>query len=439
MLGILALIFSVLISFQRSVIANHTCYAEDREPYMLTATKTGYFPVMNVDDSEIKHEGCKAPDFIWFLARHGTRYPSDIAMQPMKNLLPKIRNQVVHNHKQGRGTMCSKDLANLKNWRFSLTPADALLLTESGKEEMRGLGRRWKNRLGNLTDLMVVSEETFGFTNTQRTKESARHFKEAFLSESNSSLPTYIANKELLHFFKICDRYKEAIFQKKTTAQEVKDLFRSYTLPSLKNLVETINIRLGYQMKTITFKAMELMWDMCRWEISWNYEIRPWCAVFSKDEMKLFEDNEDLFFHFQDGYAYNITRDMTGVLLRDLFDRISDHYENNSSTSNRFYFAHSETFMPFLTRLGIAKDTPPLGLDNLPKNRKWRTSLIGGESSNLAVVGLECDDGIKLKFFLNEREVEIEGCPKNICDITKFKDKYEPLSFSSIQDVCSPS
>ena len=90
------------------------------------------------------------------------------------------------------------------------------------------------------------------------------------------------------------------------------------------------------------------------------------------------QDNEDLFYYIMDGYHSEITRDMTGQLLKDLIINIENE-------NNRFYFAHSETIMPFLTRLGIAKDIPKLSFRNIPKSRKWRTALIGGESSNLAV------------------------------------------------------
>ena len=44
----------------------------------------------------------------------------------------------------------------------------------------------------------------------------------------------------------------------------------------------------------------------------------PWCAVFSSREMALLEQNEDLHYYYQDGYHYNISRQMTGVLLGDL-------------------------------------------------------------------------------------------------------------------------
>jgi len=409
------------------------CYAENACPYLFTGTKTGYLAVLNDDTAAVEHEGCETAHSVWFLARHGTRYPSAMAMGPMRKQLPKIRDQVVGNHKVGRGDLCDRDLNNLVEWKFNLTSDDELLLTESGMEEMKGLGKRWRKRLQNLVDKMLINNNTFGFTDTQRTKESARQFEEGLLNTTDVCMRLPVSNTDLLHFYKTCEKYKEAIFQKRKSEKEVKKLFRSYNLPSLKLVVENVNKRLGYHNKTVSLKAVELMWDMCRWEMSWWKSDWAWCAIFTRQEMKLFEDNEDLFFHYQDGYAYNITREMTGVLLSDLLSKLK---EDNGGDNNRFYFAHSETFLPFLARLGIARDDPPLSVDNLPEDRNWKTSLIGGESSNLAVVGMRCGGENKIKFYLNERVINVDGCKDSLCDAAEFRAKFEKLAFHNLRTVC---
>ena len=53
----------------------------------------------------------------------------------------------------------------------------------------------------------------------------------------------------------------------------------------------------------------------------------------------------------QDGYKYNVTSAMTVELLKDLLDSAE---ENNQS--GKFFFGHSETFLPLLAQLGVAKD-----------------------------------------------------------------------------------
>ena len=109
MLGLTPWISLVLVSGICPALAKQfPCYAENGEnatPYMLTGTKTGYLAVLNKDDAGVEHEGCEPPHSVWFLARHGTRYPSAVAMGPMRKQLPKIRDQVIANHEAGRGDL----------------------------------------------------------------------------------------------------------------------------------------------------------------------------------------------------------------------------------------------------------------------------------------------------------------------------------------------
>ena len=71
-------------------------------PYLLGATKTGYAAVQNDDDSLLQADGCEGPQFVWMVARHGTRNPSAAAIASMRRVLPKIRDQIVSNHQEGK-------------------------------------------------------------------------------------------------------------------------------------------------------------------------------------------------------------------------------------------------------------------------------------------------------------------------------------------------
>ena len=85
---------------------------------------------------------------------------------------------------------------------------------------------------------------------------------------------------------------------------------------------------------------------------------------------------------------------------------------------------------------------PPLSVENMPVERKWKTSLIGGllackvsntifcffsgESSNLAMVVHKCegDPLPKLQFFLNERPIDLDGCPQGSCNSATFLNQH---------------
>ena len=112
---------------------------------------------------------------------------------------------------------------------------------------------------------------------------------------------------------------------------------------------------------------------------------------------------------------------------------------------NRFYFAHSETFLPFLARLGLARDDPPLSLENIPEDRQWRTSFIGSESANLVVLGSRCGgQKVGLKLFLNERLVDhviipglVPECEEQkYCELDKFVTHFQDMARSDISQVC---
>jgi hypothetical protein len=82
---------------------------------------------------------------------------------------------------------------------------------------------------------------------------------------------------------------------------------------------------------------------------------------------------------------------MTVLLMRDLLASARPGTDRGPAT---FYFAHSETLLPLLAQLGIARDQvggtghtailaqPPLSAQHMPEDRLWRTSLIGGEQTD---------------------------------------------------------
>ena len=66
---------------------------------MLAGTKTGYSVVQNSEDSPVSqhylHDSkCGEYEFFWMVARHGTRFPSSLAIRQMNKQLPRIRDQI---------------------------------------------------------------------------------------------------------------------------------------------------------------------------------------------------------------------------------------------------------------------------------------------------------------------------------------------------------
>ena len=51
-------------------------------------------------------------------------------------------------------------------------------------------------------------------------------------------------------------------------------------------------------------------------------DISPWCALFSQDNLKILEFNDDLVFYQIGGYGHDINWKMTKPLFTELRDRL---------------------------------------------------------------------------------------------------------------------
>ena len=103
---------------------------------------------------------------------------------------------------------------------------------------------RWRNR----APAVRLLEENIGFTDTQRTRESARHFARGFLNKTEVSLPPPVENQELLNYWVVCQRFRKNIQKKiNTPVSPDRKFIKRHTLPAIRDLVVNINKKLGYR------------------------------------------------------------------------------------------------------------------------------------------------------------------------------------------------
>jgi multiple inositol-polyphosphate phosphatase/2,3-bisphosphoglycerate 3-phosphatase len=66
--------------------------------------------------------------------------------------------------------------------------------------------------------------------------------------------------------------------------------------------------------------SIELMYDMCRFEKAWEVNrFSTWCAVFSKQELKILEYLQDLKHFYYTGPGREINKKLGCPLLKDMF------------------------------------------------------------------------------------------------------------------------
>ena len=90
--------------------------------------------------------------------------------------------------------------------------------------------------------------KNIGFTDTQRTRESARNFARGFLNRTRILLPPPVQDQGLLNYWVTCQRFRENIQQKiNTPLSPNRKFIKLHTLPAIKKLVIDINRKLGYR------------------------------------------------------------------------------------------------------------------------------------------------------------------------------------------------
>ena len=108
--------------------------------------------------------------------------------------------------------------------------------------------RRWRNR----APAVKLLEENIKFTDTQKTRESARHFARGFLNKTEINLAAPVENQELLNYWVVCEKFKKNIQKKiNTPISPDRRFIKRHTLPAIRDLVVNINKKLGYRQGRI--------------------------------------------------------------------------------------------------------------------------------------------------------------------------------------------
>lgn len=147
--------------------------------------------------------------------------------------------------------------------------------------------------------------------------------------------------------------------------------------------------------------------------------------TLTKSHVKVLEYSEDQQFYFRTSYGWEGSSRAACFSMKDMLHNL----ESNDSPKLVAYFGHIFVFNLHLTAMGAFKDAEPLASDNFDKmaNRKFRTSEIVPFSANLAAVKYNCpndDVPVKVKFFLNQKTLELDGCVDGLCKLRDVMERY---------------
>jgi multiple inositol-polyphosphate phosphatase / 2,3-bisphosphoglycerate 3-phosphatase len=223
----------------------------------------------------------------------------------------------------------------------------------------------------------------FKYTLTQRAQKSAEAFAEGLFQNKTSTdsvwYPEALHKDPVLRFYKACDRWKRDVDKNPSAYHEVELFSESDEMAAVVDELET---RTG--LSELTPQMVHLIYTTCAFE-TLDHQMSPWCALFSKNSIRVVEFLEDLEYYWIDGYGFQLTYQQACAIGSDLLRRLEA--EDPDIT---FYFTHSGTLLKTLAFLGLYKDDAPLThKDHSFHKRQWRAGKIDAFATNLVFVRFE--------------------------------------------------
>lgn len=416
------------------------CFADEDDPYLYMATKTAYHFVHAGKTRFQDVPNCR-PKQIWILATHGTRCPTRDEIGDMLKLTESQISQIVSNHEtRNNGRMCNRDLENLKKWKPDeyLAIERAEVLTPQGVEDMKLLARRLQSNFPQLLQPSsdYVTAENYVFKTTDA-RDSMESFMEGLFGNRNAVEAEDVpVNDTLLTMYKTCNAWEG---DRSNTSSEVVAFEEGV---EFQNLIQNVSRRLGF-LSNISKESILTMYNMCRYTKAWRVtQLSPWCAVFSKEELRVLEYREDLYYYHKAGYGCAINARLGCTLLQDMMNHFwKATQEDQIRPRGVFYFSDIISLQNLLTTLNINKDHMEPTAYNYKEmaKRQWRTSLMSSFAANLVAVLYKCDESRepnKVMFYLAEKLVMLDGCDVGLCDWQYLKQKFNPVLKNCNLNVC---
>uniref|UniRef100_A0A0A9XYR9 Multiple inositol polyphosphate phosphatase 1 n=1 Tax=Lygus hesperus TaxID=30085 RepID=A0A0A9XYR9_LYGHE len=426
------------------------CLADDESPYLQFSTRTSYQVARNRKPNN-QVPNCK-PEAAWLLVRHGTRYPEPEVDARFHELIP-IATTIIENHERPghSGQLCKEDLDSFRAWRYRYTPDELEQLAPEGKSDLRILAGAYKLSLPELFENASPEKMAVKYTISKRTRESAEAFLEGLsktvnwnLSDNNiDDILMVSSGYNALDLNKNCTEWENS--RDRPEAKIEKNLFAES--PDMKEVIHRVSSRLGFKYD-LEFKTVKNMYDLCRSEkaVFYSEPVSTWCAAFTKDDLQILEYYMDLSYYYDSGYGNPMTMKLGCPLVRDMLLKFENITKNNGTGDTvpvTLNFAHSVTLRTAITKLGLARDSMPPKHNNRQAvaDRQWRTTRLAPFTGNLAVILYRCTSGEewKLMFYLNEYQVNYQGCDLGLCNwsyiFDRFKDHINPETCNL--DVCN--
>lgn len=204
-------------------------------------------------------------------------------------------------------------------------------------------------------------------------------------------------------------------------------------------MILEVSQRLGFN-STLDNEQIDTLFNLCRYEQSWFLrEASAWCAAFTPEHILVLEYAEDLKYYYKHGHGSEINYGLTCDLIADFINKLDD-----PASPSTALFTHSTTMHLLLVSMGVLRDEENLRADNFElhrDNRKWRSSVMGPFTANMAVIKYECPNAEvneKALFLYNEKPMDIEWCENGLCSWANVKENFSKYINADCRDIFCP-
>ncbi|KAL0046886.1 hypothetical protein WJX82_000945 [Trebouxia sp. C0006] len=332
-----------------------------------------------------KH-GSSQPLFTYWLARHGTRWPTQKRMQQIQELqnVFKLAGQEAEQAHPwvNKWTNPFKDSIHLAGH-----------LHPKGVKEMQHMGQDFKKYLLAVKDQELLVSVEVHATAKARTQDSAKAFMQGLYGGT--------------HTYTDCQAYDEYV------AQTDADFLDAWKQQEWCAHIPRLAEGLGLDPGMLTGRHVDALWHLCQQEAGlWNITHQA-CSLFPSQEAQHMEWVDDVQLFMRKGAASPVAYNMAAPLLAD----IATSLQEAAAGTGRSGLHAKLTF----GNPGEAMQSWAPPLPKPPKPRKWHGSMIAPYGANIQATKKQ-GGGHCVEVLYNGKRVELPGChhTQGLCSLESF-------------------
>ena len=427
----------IFVSFNKNGIASKYFVRQPPDSRILFGSKTAYHSVGNYDTKVERPSGCRAIQ-LNMVTRHGTRNPSESDIKKFKDLSSTL-NRLMKYNSSGQASTVKIQFP----WISPYKTTESKKLVDTGDKECYGLGRRFAERFPELLNKEPIPMTKFKIvsSDTSRTTQSAIAFIMGYFQGKGKAGPYHMKaaplktipddKDTLLHYYDFCPKYiKEVADNKSIKYQEEKFVAGA----QVNKTVMKVRKRLGLDgVSEVTAERVLAMHKACAFSIAvFSKTTRDeWCSLFDEEDFTVLNYVLDLDKYYEEGPVFEITYDISCVLLKDIFlslEARAGRPVSYDKYDGHFRSGHSQTILPLYSLMGFFNNSTPLLAENFNKmiGRDFKSGNFVPFAGNIAFVLYECGNGdLKIQMYANERLVKLPCCKSKIdCLFSDFEKYY---------------